>query len=73
MNEHQLKRLAEAKDPRFQRIAAKMGYKTRAMQAGPGVDDLAAARAEYEAKMGKKPFHGWDAKTIREKMAGAEK
>jgi hypothetical protein len=33
--------------------------------------DLAAARAEYEAKLGKKPFNGWDAKTLREKIAAA--
>ena len=33
--------------------------------------DLAAARADYEAKLGKKPFMGWDAKTLREKIAAA--
>lgn len=33
--------------------------------------ELAVARAEYEAKFGKKPFNGWDAKTLREKIAAA--
>lgn len=33
--------------------------------------ELAAARADYEAKLGKKPFMGWDAATLRAKIAGA--
>lgn len=33
--------------------------------------DLAALRAEYQAKVGKRPFNGWDAVTLREKIAGA--
>lgn len=32
-------------------------------------EDLAAARVEYEAALGKKPFHGWDAAALRAKMA----
>lgn len=32
------------------------------------LDDL---RAEYEVKMGKKPFNGWDADKLKEKMAEA--
>lgn len=31
-------------------------------------DDLAALRAEYTEKMGKKPFPGWDADEIRKRM-----
>lgn len=31
-------------------------------------DDMKALRAEYKAKMGKQPYNGWDAKTLREKM-----
>lgn len=34
-------------------------------------DDLTAARAEYHAAVGKRPFHGWDAETLREKVAEA--
>lgn len=34
-------------------------------------DERVALRAEYEAKFGKKPFGGWDADTLREKIAAA--
>lgn len=33
-------------------------------------DDIAALRAEYFSKVGKRPFNGWDAATLREKIAG---
>ena len=36
----------------------------------PDTDDMKALRAEYQAKMGKRAFPGWDAATIRAKMAG---
>lgn len=32
-------------------------------------DDLKALREEYEFKLGKKPFPGWNAETLRAKMA----
>ena len=32
-------------------------------------DDRPALRAEYETKFGKKPFGGWSAETLREKLA----
>lgn len=35
------------------------------------VDDLAVLRAEYQAKLGKRPFNGWNADTLREKIAAA--
>lgn len=35
-------------------------------------DELIAAREAYEAKMGKKPFHGWDVATLNEKMAAPD-
>lgn len=34
-------------------------------------DDLSALRAEYKAKLGKNPFNGWAADTLREKIAAA--
>lgn len=34
-------------------------------------DDIAALRAEYQTKLGKRPFNGWDAATLREKIAAA--
>lgn len=35
-------------------------------------EDLKAARAEYVAAVGRQPFHGWDAATLREKAAAAK-
>lgn len=38
------------------------------------VDDagiLSALRAEYEAKLGKRPFMGWDAVELQRRMAAA--
>lgn len=32
-------------------------------------DDLLKARAEYEQVIGRKPYYGWDVKTLREKAA----
>lgn len=34
-------------------------------------DELTLLREEYEAVIGKKPFHGWDAETLRAKIADA--
>lgn len=34
-------------------------------------DAMAELRAEYEAKVGKKPFMGWDAETLKAKIDGA--
>lgn len=34
-------------------------------------DDIAALRADYQAKFDKRPFNGWDADTLREKIAEA--
>lgn len=33
--------------------------------------DIAALRAAYFEKFGKRPFNGWDADTLREKIAAA--
>ncbi len=35
-------------------------------------DDLAVARADYEAALGRRPFHGWSAYTLRQKIAAAK-
>lgn len=37
----------------------------------PKVDDVAALRAEYEKKFRRRPFMGWDADKLREKIAEA--
>lgn len=34
--------------------------------------DLAATREEYQTKLGKRPFHGWDAAELRRRIAEAE-
>lgn len=36
-----------------------------------GAGDIVALRAEYERVLGKRPFYGWDAATLRDKMAAA--
>lgn len=35
-------------------------------------DKLALLRSEYQQTTGKKPFHGWDATTLRAKIAAAK-
>lgn len=37
----------------------------------PQGDDLADLRAEYTEKVGKRPFGGWNADTLRAKIAAA--
>lgn len=37
--------------------------------ADPAADDLPALRREYREKLGRNPFNGWDAETLREKIA----
>ncbi len=46
-------------------------YMTRDMQAAKQRDDdeLSRLRAEYQDFVGKRPFHGWDADMIRQKIA----
>lgn len=36
-----------------------------------GGEDIAALRAAYQAKFGKRPFNGWHADTLREKIAAS--
>lgn len=39
----------------------------------PAGDDLAELRAEYQTAVGKRPFHGWDAATLRERISEAKR
>ena len=69
-------RALKAKDPRFARILGKIGYDRRDMVAadeadGAPADDLTALRVEYQEAVGKKAYHGWDADTLRAKIAEA--
>ena len=68
-----------AKNERDARILIGIGKARRAPQApqkneqpDEQPDELAELRAEYTEKLGKRPFHGWDADTLREKIAEAE-
>jgi hypothetical protein len=38
----------------------------------PAGDDLAALRAQYQETVGKRAFHGWDADTLKAKIAAAK-
>lgn len=40
-------------------------------KAPPKTDDIKAARSEYEKKMGKRPFPGWDVAELKRRMAAA--
>lgn len=78
-------RALSARDPRFARVLGKLGYERRDMFAAPKgpapatlaptpkpAGDLSALRAAYEKALGKRPFNGWDAATLREKIAAAK-
>lgn len=64
-------RALKAKDPRFARIFAKMGYQTTDLVADDQGDDLSDLRKLYQKVVGKKPFNGWDAETLADKIAEA--
>lgn len=77
MKSNYFSRAMRSRDPRFAKIAEKLTYSRRDMQAAPispapTFDDLADARAEYESVLQKKPFHGWDVATLREKISAAK-
>lgn len=66
-------RALRSRDPRYARILSKLGYERRDLVSlAPATDDLGDLRDEYRAVFGKKPFHGWDAATIRAKLDGAQ-
>ncbi|WP_201455570.1 hypothetical protein [Roseovarius indicus] len=61
-----------ARDPRFAKIVDRLGYKRRDMVAEEPADPISALREEYERVVGKRPFMGWDADKLREKIAAAK-
>lgn len=67
-------RAERARDPRFARVLGKLGYERRDMVALEllGLNELPALREDYERAHGKRPFMGWDAATLREKIAAAK-
>lgn len=62
-------RAMKSRDPRYARVLSKLGYERRDVVAEP--DELALLRDEYKSLFGKKPFGGWDADKLREKIAEA--
>lgn len=59
---------------RYAKILQGLGrgtYLTRDMRATEREDELAELRAEYQEVVGKRAYHGWDADTLREKIAEA--
>lgn len=69
-------RALQSHDPRFARILGKLGYQRTDMVAqsakDAASDELTELRAQYQDAVGKKAFHGWDADTLRAKIAEAE-
>lgn len=61
----------EARHDRDARLLIGIGKARRAEKAEPAKDELAELRAEYQEVVGKRPFYGWDAVTLREKIAEA--
>lgn len=54
-------------------VAIRKARSAPAREPGSVVEsDLAALRSEYEAAIGKRPFMGWDAEKLREKLAEFE-
>jgi len=69
-------RALKAHDPRFARVLGRLGYQRSDLVASepistPPSDDLPELRKAYESKRGKKAFNGWDAATLRAKIAEA--
>lgn len=67
-------RALQYRDQRFAVILGKLGYEAADLQAAPAgaQGDLSELRAEYVRIVGKKPFHGWDAATLQEKITAAK-
>ena len=68
-------RAMAARDRRYATILGKLGYTASVETVSapdPDEPDIAAVRAEYERLIGKRPFMGWDAATLRAKIAAHE-
>lgn len=71
--------VAPRRDARILAALGRAEYGTRVVEAvnepkkakAPADDGMKALREEYQRVVGKKPFGGWDAETIKAKMAEA--
>ena len=66
-------RAMRSADPRFARILGKLGYQRSDMvsEADKAEEELTELRTQYQEAVGKRAYHGWDANTLREKIAEA--
>lgn len=71
-NSGYMDRAMKASDPRYARILGKLGHVARSDMVTQEPDELAELRAEYQEIVGKRPFNGWDADTLRAKIAEAK-
>lgn len=75
-------RALRARDPRYATILGKLGYdRADVRPAAPlpmsearhdSVEEMKALRTEYQKLVGRRAFNGWDADTIRTKVAEAK-
>lgn len=70
-------RALRARDPRYANILGRLGYNRTDMQADAPKrkakpNDLKTLRDEYQDKVGKRAYHGWDAVTLKAKIAEAK-
>lgn len=69
-------RALKTADRRYRQAFERMGYGRRDLRAAEApkpaeADDIAELRAEYERIVGKRPFMGWGAEALRQKIAEA--
>lgn len=68
-------RAMRSADPRYARVLEKLGHaRSAAPKADPEepANETVALRAQYESVFGKRPFMGWGADKLREKIAEAK-
>jgi len=58
-----------AQQPQTPAPAAIVTPESEASESTPSTDTLATVRAEYEAAVGKRAFHGWDEAELRRRIA----
>lgn len=61
----------QTKNARDTKILTAIG-KARVKPVEDQSEEISALREEYQDKVGKRAFHGWDAATLREKIEAAD-